>query len=381
MPSSSSLCGQIASAVAILACLALALQFASRYTFASDALQLPSVEYEYDFSEAPPHSAGPGGLDALRAATRASTEACNATFYDGITIEPPLRHCTVEELTAAVSAARRNGTGEWALHRGAPLVVPGCRLEWFSGERVCDLLQNLGGLDVHGDSLARHLHMTLRSLALGDLADGTTRHMGPHAWMCTCDYSYDDGHLRRFERRGNFDSPGNKFCRVNTLAYLNFSAVRAVWPGYCPRWGAIDYLPVFSWVPPATSRAAVLLVEGGLKCTGRLSTECADSIFIRKPGATRLIFTTLWAPGEKKPPQYEAAFGRPATLAFNDLVRARAALANATVLDAYAVTFNTPSIDGQHYWKATNVDVAQVLLNILAAMRREAQNEQQQRTS
>jgi len=56
-------------------------------------------------------------------------------------------------------------------------------------------------------------------------------------------------------------------------------------------------------------------------------------------------------------------------------VRARAALADATVLDAYAVTFNTPSIDGQHYWKATNVDLAQVLLNLLAAMRRETREE------
>jgi hypothetical protein len=40
------------------------------------------------------------------------------------------------------------------------------------------------------------------------------------------------------------------------------------------------------------------------------------------------------------------------------------------VLDAYAVSINQPS-DGTHYLQATNVDLAQVLLNLLATMLRE----------
>jgi hypothetical protein len=66
------------------------------------------------------------------------------------------------------------------------------------------------------------------------------------------------------------------------------------------------------------------------------------------------------------------AFGTEKSLRYNDIIRWTASQVggNVTVLDAYAVTYNSPSIDGQHYYQAPNADLAQVTLNLLAAMHR-----------
>jgi len=119
-----------------------------------------------------------------------------------------VRLCSASELAAAISKAVRTGGKElWRHHRGAHLVVPGCRLQWFFGERVCDLAQAVGGIDLNGDSLMRHLLMSVRSLAIGNLVDGTTRHMGKMAYMCECDNSFDDGHLKQVSWTGEGQSP------------------------------------------------------------------------------------------------------------------------------------------------------------------------------
>ena len=333
-------------------------------------LTLPAGAFDLSIVGAALPSVSDGGVSAARAQVRAAARGCNnGSYFDSILVAPPLRSCSVLELSSAISAATRDGAGEWEKHRGAPLVVPGCRLEWFFGERVCDLLQAVGGLDLHGDSLIRHLQTTIRSLAIGNLEDGTSRHMGDKAYMCECDYSYDDGHLHRFP--GDISSSGNAQCRTYTLGAINLTVLRATWPDYCPRWGTTDYLPTYVWPQPVVSRAAIQLLEGGLGHS-TLDMSTVDLVYQKLPGvARRYIFATLWAPGANKPQKYQEAFGKAATIAFNKAIKERAAKLNAVVFDAYAVTFNTPSIDGQHYFKATNVDLAQVLLNLIAALHRE----------
>lgn len=136
------------------------------------------------------------GVDSTAAASLAAARAqgavCNRSFFDGVAVAPgPQRECSSAELSAAISAASRTD-------EGSSLVVPGCRLEWFWGTRVCDLLQAVGGLDVVGDSLMRHLLQTLRALAIGDLKRGFSGHLGNESWVCDCDGAFDDGHFRRF---------------------------------------------------------------------------------------------------------------------------------------------------------------------------------------
>jgi len=123
----------------------------------------------------------------------------------------------------------------------------------------------------------------------------------------------------------------------------------------------------------ATADAAYQLTSGGLHSpTGRLDEETASRYFgALAPGARVYLFATLHAPGSNKSPQFLSNFGHDATIRYNELIREHAAVLNATIFDAYAVTYEAPSIDGQHYFQGTNVDIAQLLLNLIAALHRE----------
>ena len=323
---------------------------------------------------APPPARSAGGAEAARASLRANATACNTSFYDGVAVLPPLSECSAAELMAAVAAASRTGEGATPM-MGAPLVVPGCRMEWYSGERVCDLLQAIGGLDLMGDSLVRHMVQTVRVLAIGNLDTGLNKHLNDLAWVCECNGAYDDGHARRFGP--DYASPHNALCRSYSLSMQSLDAIRGIWPHYCPAWGATDFLP--SWGDffvdyPPSARGAYHVRSGGLHSQTGLDAAAADFFFdkARLPlGARKYIFATLHAPGLNKPTKYLENFGTEATVAYNHLIRERAAAAGAAVLDAYAVTVNTPSIDGQHYFMGANIDLAQVLLNLVAAIHRE----------
>jgi hypothetical protein len=235
---------------------------------------------------------------------------------------------------------------------------------------VCDLLQAIGGLDLSGDSLMRHLTQTVIALAIGgNLGTAVSAHMGDYAWMCECDGAYDDGHARRFP--GDFSSHDNAACRSASLALLSLEELRATWPDFCPAWGATSYV-YYSEAPAATpGRAEFRLTSGGLHAP-TLDASAADFYFgTLAPGARVNLFATLHAPGSNKSPQFLANFGHNATVAYNKLIVERARALKATVFDAYAITYEAPSVDGQHYYEATNVDLAQLLLNLIAALHRE----------
>ena len=316
-----------------------------------------------------------GSLPPARAAVRNSTRGCGAVFFDTLLAAPPLRECGAAELSAAISAS-------WRAALDAPLVVPGCRLEWFTGARACELLQAVGGLGLHGDALARHLAQTLREAATGDLGRGTTAHMDAEGVAtCACEGAYDDGHIRRFP--GDEHAPLNKLCRTQSLALLPLAGVRAAWPDYCPGWPpAMDLLTYDDGAapPPQQQQApAVALLQGGLH-QPQLDAAAVEAVFgsagaaaagdaARRP--RRLIFSLLHAPGPIKAAEYLHYFGMQPTLAFNELVRGAAARVGALVFDPFAPTLNATSIDGVHYWHATNVQLAQLLLNLVHRMRLE----------
>jgi hypothetical protein len=305
-----------------------------------------------------------GGATASRAALRSAAAVCNrSSLYDQIQMAPPLRACSSQELSTAISQARRNGAGDRA--RGAPLIISGCRLEWYIGNRVCDLLEAVGGLDLNGDSLIRHLLSTLRALAIGDLYDGYTRHLESDAHMCICDFSYDDRH-------NTASGDHSPVCRLRALATLTLDEIRKYWPQYCSHWNSTDFLPPSDgWPPSQESRLPLMLIEGGLQGPTGLDQATLDLVFYHHKGARKYIFATQWAPGENKPAEYLARQGDEAVRRYNELMRPHAARFNATIFDAYAVTKNTPSFDGTHYLQSTNVELAQVLLNLVAAMHRD----------
>ena len=274
-------------------------------------------------------------------------------FFDYLQVKLPLRECNASALSAAIAGSTRSNV---------TLLVPGCRLEWFFGQRACALLAAVGGLQMSGDSLARHMLQSMREALVGDFARGVSAHIGKNEWICSCDGAYDDGHSARFE--GGQGATKNKFCRENSFALLSLPDIRKTWPQYCPAWNDNDFAPQRSEVPPLEGYH---LLQGGLH-KPKLDANAANYFFgpqRRAPGVRAYIFTTQHSPGLNKPVGFLKSHGMPATLAYNDLIREHARKANASILDAFAVTKGARSIDGQHYYHDTNVVLAQLLLNLV----------------
>ena len=307
-------------------------------------------------------------VSSLQAVTRNASRGCDSFFYDMLRSEPPLRECSSAELSAAISSAQRVGPRE-------PLLVPGCRLQWWQGERACALIKEAGGLDMRGDSLMRHLQQAVIELLTGAIGDGASRHLGAASTICACDGAYDDGHAGRYP--GGMFADNNKLCRENSVALLDLPAIRVTWPDYCAAWNDTQFLPVHAWDPNETydpiRGGAVVVLQGGLHSTN-LGADTVEHFFGAarlKPGARRHIFVNQEAPGENKARNFLSNFGLEPTKAYNVLVAAKAARSGAVLFDSFAATFQQESIDGQHYFHDTNIILAQLLLNILAAVVRE----------
>ena len=302
-------------------------------------------------------------LSAARAALRERTNtsaACGGVImFDSIRAVPPLRQCTPAQLSAALSAAKREA-------QGAPLLVPGCALEVYEGERACALLAAAGGLSLIGDSLIRHIVQTLRETLAGDYVGFLSGHMGGNAVLCQCEGAFDDGHLRRFP--GDHTSEANTFCRLNSAAFLPTGS----WPS-CPSWvGQGDFLAAYAWGVTHRAGMAIAVLQGGLHSPA-LDEAAADTWFNtgRSAGSQQQIYFSLHAPGINKPVKYLDLFGDNATLAFNEMIRRRAEAHGAVYFDAYAITVGEISIDGVHYFHSVNFAMTQLLLNLIAAMVRQ----------
>jgi hypothetical protein len=251
-------------------------------------------------------------------------------------------------------------------------------------EEACDVLQAAGSLSLQGDSLTRHLSQALLTVLYGDYVHTTdvlTQRTDYGYQPCRCDVAYNDGHADGSGRRGNPDAPLNKYCRdhsVQTLTrWSDLSAVRRYLPGLCPRWTEMHLCeaPNTECFRAAAARSrGHLLVLGGLH-HATLGVATVDALFSPLPEALKnlpsnvsLICGLLHAPGANKPSAFLRTHGETATRAFNSMILQRVCQRPGDFhFDAFAVTYNTTSIDGVHYAQLQNVLLAQVLLNQLRA--------------
>jgi hypothetical protein len=293
------------------------------------------------------------------------------------------RQCSPAELQRAVGRGWRDGFD-------GPFHLPaGCDFRWMEPAEACDVLQAAGSLTLRGDSLMRHLSQALLTVLHGDYArttDALTRAADPGYQPCRCDVAYNDGHADAQGRRADFMAPVNKYCRDHSVEGLtrwdDLAAVRQHLPGLCPKWREMHLCKALE--PGADSpcfRAAAARPRGYLLSLGGLHHRALDattmSVLFSPVGAAprgtpqgniSLICGLLHAPGANKPAQFLGTHGEAATRAFNAMVLQHACRRPGDFhFDAFAVTYNTTSIDGQHYAQRQNVLLAQVLLNQLRA--------------
>jgi hypothetical protein len=331
---------------------------------------------------------GPSPLLVSDPALRACTAACGQVMSQLLPAPENDRDCTASELLDALHNASRPGGTD------APLIVPTCRLHWYMGESACRVLDDAGGLDFRGDSIARHISQAMRELLIGDLAEGTNAHV-KQTWAqlglgasggCSCDWAYYDAHSGRFPARPEVDS----LCRQESVARLNLSALRAVWPSYCRSWGHTERMlpfdcPFNGLYEEGVHRgdARFVIMQGGLHFPFGIGPAAADEYFsVRrlKANASHFLYLGLPYPGQHRPAQYRSAEALVNTVKMNQGIEWMAALARSYDRDARYVpllplTANATSLDGKHFLHATNVVIAQLLFNVIAAINREPEGD------
>lgn len=296
-----------------------------------------------------------GFLDAHRdkAAMSAATSACGVVFYEQLILHPPFSRCNSTQIFAAVSEG-------WRDRLDGPFNVKGCAIRWYSSDEACELLEAAGTLNLVGDSLVRHLTQALLTILIGDYANATNLHPPAADYdpsrPCTCSAAYNDGHALG----------ATPYCRGHSIVMLPWKKGGH----FCPRWSV-------SHLNNRAMRREVRYVSGGLHFPN-LTTETIikvwgprdDTASNLNGGVTR-ICGLLHAPGPNKPVAYLNTHGLNATIAWNALVAATACSARDRYFNPFTVTFNSTSIDGQHYGPVPNVLMAQLLLNTVAAITRE----------
>lgn len=368
----------------------------------------------------PPMSAhGPDVLRHSEGALRESTGCGGRTLANYLVLhvaptddggEGGSGDCTPGDLFRAMHAGRRR-VWDGPFHMTLPRRCVG-RVGWRTSAEACDILQGAGFLFVSGDSLARHIVQALFTILAADvdnatdiLAAGDVADQGHHA--CTCEDGYDDGHGPRWVDGSYFLHARNRFCREHAPAYafgyfaenfgvghegleerlvnrtwLPLPAVRARYPGFCPKWdhwhlclGCVEAGRLLGPGAFPPSPRGVVFSQGGLhypyldSLTAEIVFNQPHSLALGVPDDWPRLCSLLHAPGANKPLEYQGAHGFDATAAFNAIVlNATCTRPGDVHFDAFAVTNNATSIDGQHYFQEPNVLLAQLLLNMLALM-------------
>ena len=305
-----------------------------------------------------------------------SEHACGRVFREQLRIRnagAPV--CSPRELFDAMRAARRPA-------KDAPLTIGGCaNLHWMEPPQACDVLQRANMLMLVGDSLTRHLMQALLTVLAGDY-ENTTAAMGnkadPPEARCSCDRAYDEFHRPGVPHSGNTE----KYCRTGSIAHQTWSIARAreLMPGFCPSWQRM-HVCLSSVCAGPLPLSGIAFIAGGLHYSNLSSPATIESVFSDggahgeaaggkgAPMAYRHICSTLHAPGENKGIKYLRSHGMGATVPYNQMIVKLACprLGDAH-FDAFAATLNASSIDGQHYYQEANILLAQLLLNLVAAM-------------
>ena len=296
--------------------------------------------------------------------------------------------CTEAQFAAALRRAVRP-------EMDGPLYVDGCRLTWFTRAVACDLVERLGILVVSGDSLTRQIGQGMLMILTGDYRTGAVLHLpGEYRNTCQCDLQlWDRAH----------------FCRINSSVYWDEIALTAPrkegstqqrWMDWdnrqdliCPFWTDPHfmfndgYMRVLSdTIPRAAHRSTngkvTAFVGMGLHHAIHEDPvaavhfgydELLDSVRMVRGGGkqVRLIGNTMHMPGDNV---FEVAREKsnPDTVRrYNDVQRRFFMDSGMSIFESYRLSMNAPSADGQHVFVRTNVVMAQLLLNHIAAMLRD----------
>ena len=315
------------------------------------------------------------------AAAREASSACGMVYSDRLVFHPPAtpRICSPRELVSAVMAGGRRGHDQ-------PFHVGGAcsNFRWFDSVHSCALLERAGMLQLMGDSLTRHLSQALLTILSGNYSHATAIQGNPADegyTECVCDTAYDEGH----RPDGNMDDvnkPKTRYCRQHTAAVfgaVSLPELRRRLPGFCPLW--TRHHACFNYCPDMPDRGFTYM-NAGLHYPNLTQWTVDNTYGVRganlaytgyeggAPPGYRLICGSLHAPGSGKPVAYLRSHGMEATIHYNALIR-ESAVCNApgeAYFDSFAATLNSTSIDGQHYRQPENLIVAQLLLNLVAAM-------------
>ena len=326
---------------------------------------------------------------ARAAASSCATGTAGASAYESLLLRPPFAACTPTKLLAAMRAGERHS-------EDGPLILSGCRIVWYTPEEACALVERTGLLIFHGDSLTRHLIQGIITVLSGDFVNTTNALANPAdpdyppPDGCKCDGAYSEGHVKGVDYAQN--QPRNKYCREHSVAITVQQGqkggpvpLRAPAPAYCPAWKR-QHLCANDWLNDAGGQCSGLAAEhpvGVAYLAGqplhypKLSADVIEAIFSDAaragiaPPKYAIICGLLSAPETRR---VKALFlekqSVAATRAYNALVRTASGCSSRgdAFFDAYTVTENRTSIDGVHYGAATNVLLAQLLLNHVAAV-------------
>lgn len=288
--------------------------------------------------------------------------------------------CSAVQLFGAIGRGFRQGQDRpFIIPEASPAPGDSCAssaIHWFTSDEACDLMERVGYLYLDGDSVTRHLTQALWSVLAGDLniTDAFTSPGDEGYHHCTCDAAYDDGHEMDSEGHALHERPRNRYCRVNTISTrfggTSIEGIRGHKPGLCPKWTSnhLCYQCGRNGLPAK----GVYYLAGGLRVP--LNEGGFQEVFgqsVPSPMASwRHLCGFMHSPDlSKKPVAYLVTHGHEATQAWNQWIFTRTCQRPGDRhFDAYTPTKNATSIDGQHYYQAPNLLLAQLLLNTLAAM-------------
>lgn len=306
--------------------------------------------------------------------------------------------CTASDVYRAVHDSGHRSSWDGPLHITTPRRCGG-RVHWHTAEEACDLLQRAGFLFLAGDSLSRHIANALFAVVTGDPAGAGNMFSSPDEegfHSCECKDYFDDGHWATEDGSMGHNRPRNRYCRERAPAFVAgyfseawvvparypqgvpLSVIRAKYPGFCPRWERWHFCYMCDQPGMSLPASGIVFRQGGLHL-GALDesgvTEVFQSMPPGVPEAWPRICSLLHAPGTNKPVEYLHTHGLEPTRNFNSLIAGSphaCKRAGDAMFDAFTVTANASSIDGQHYPLEPNVLMVQLLLNQVRLMTPEA---------
>lgn len=247
-----------------------------------------------------------------------------------------------------------------------------CALNIFSENEMCSIFSRYEKVVFMGDSLTRHMTQALLILFSRDARwGGIPRREGPLEMYsnCQCDGQFSENALCRVNN--SFSLPDLK---TYGLCSSNMDAAGNVSTSFSYNYG---------YVPPdiecnEDKRPWLFLAQGGsgsdLDDIGGFLEKCINPVVgkIKQmkstcPGKKLHLIVTLANAQDPKLNKHFPKQGRERAIEFNNLTfsKIKEIHPEAILVDFFNITLDAPSPDGYHYLMSTNIQKANVLLNIM----------------